>query len=334
MKLTITLSLVLLISFLNGNSQNQKYIVKDSQTNVQIEFSGINFLNNTGIYTDAKGEFYADATKTPTIIVSHLSYEEKKVDLNNTDSIIYLTPKLISINEIVVESNKLKKQYIDINTSNKKTKNFAGFGTYGYQLAVLIKPSDTSKKYYLDQISIPIKEDQIWMRINNVKKIPNALVRINFCKNLNNEPSDSLLNYSEYVLLNKKTYKRTSLDHKLNTKISVPKEGLFCIFTLLGKTDDSGNLIVEKPTYKRNHHGEEIIFMKYLPIQIPLEDDKQTSFSRSYFNKENSSYCNISPSFSVPINLASEERDSFIKEKRNELDNFKVPIRYKLYFYE
>ncbi|OYQ47921.1 hypothetical protein CHU92_00925 [Flavobacterium cyanobacteriorum] len=334
MKLKIIFLVV--ICFLNGYSQNQKYIVKDSLTNEVIEFVGINFLNNVGVYTGSNGEFYADPSRTPKIIISHLSYEEKIVQLYKSDNIIYLTPKVINLNEIVIENKKLKKQFIDINTSNKNTKNFSGFGTYGYQLAVLIKPIDTLKNYYLDQISLPINVDKLWMSINNMKEVPNALVRINFSINSNNKPSDSLFNYLEYILLNKKTYKEGFVYHKMKTRISVPKEGLFCILTLLGETDLKGNLIVEKPTYKSYNLGKEIIFFKYLPIQIPLqkENEEQNSFSRSYFNKEDNAYGNVTPLIAVPSSLTSKERASYIREKSEELGRFSVPIKYTLYYYD
>lgn len=315
-------------------SQKIKFSVKDSLTHKPIEFVSIDFLNGNGIYSDKNGEVIIDVNNIEKIKLNHSSYETKFILCKNISKEVYLNPKYNFIKEITV-TQSLNKTYKTYKNLKQKENGFCDLGMYGYEIAIPINIAKQSKSCYLDEITIPIKLDEIWMAINNIEELPLSIVKISFVENVNNKPSDSLIGKPEYYFIDKRSIAKKRIQHKLKKRVLVPVEGLFCVITFLGRADSDGNLLLEIPTYKSKILGKEEIFTKYLPIQSPIFEtpSENTAFSRNNFNLD-SSFCKIFPRTSTPAGLTNEESKKYLKDKINQMPYFTAHLDFKYYYYE
>jgi hypothetical protein len=315
-------------------SQNFKFQIRDSITQKPIQFVSVNLLNGYGFYSNEYGEVNLYHLEVEKIQLSHLSYETKEIKIKNINDVVFLNLKTNAIKEVIITQGK-NKVYISNKKSKLKDSLFCDFGTYGYELAIPIKIEIKDKKCYLDEINIPIRIDDIWMKINNIGEKPLSLIRINFSENFNNIPSDSLLTNSEYYFIDKKTLQRKSIQYKLKKRLLVPSDGLFCIITFLGKADVNGNLVIEMPTYKSKFLGKDFVYSRFQPLQIPIldADSEMLTFCRNSFSK-NSMFNKVIPRTSTPQNLTKEETQFYLTDKVNKTPNYKVQIDCKYYYYE
>lgn len=326
----ITLLLTVSICF----SQKLKFQIKDSLTHKPVEFVSIDLLNGHGFYANEYGEVNLNYHGIEKIQISHLSYETKQIEIKNISDVIYLSQKKNQINEIKITQG-IKKVFLTHKKPKLKDHLFCDFGTYGYELAIPLKVETSDQKCYLDEITIPIRVDDMWMKINNIEKNPLSLIKISFQENVDNLPSDSLLNEPEYYFIDKKTLQRKSIQHKLKKRVMIPKEGLFCLITFLGEANEKGELLIEMPTYKREINGKEIIFSKYQPLQIPIHEEvsEKITLSRNYFSK-NSNFKKVFPRITTPSGLSKEETQLYLNNEINKMPNYNIELDYKFYYYE
>jgi len=314
-------------------SQSIRFQVKDSLTKENIEFVSVNLLNGTGFFTNEDGKVVADLSGINTIELSHVSYETKKILAANIGSIIYLQRRINLLNEIQIVGKNSKK-YFTYKTKKTKEPSLFGFGTYGAQVAMLIQV-DSEKDCFLDEVLIPVKVDELWKKINNIKVDPLSIVRITFNKNVEENPSDSLLQIAKYIFVDKKMLRNEIINFKLPTRIRIPKSGLFCVITMIGKADVNGNLQFEIPTRKEEIDGKIVSFAKYLPIQIPINElhDDSADLSRNFFGTDLHFY-KVKPAIAVPRALSKEETVDYLKYESAKMPNYKVGIGYKYFYYE
>ena len=102
----------LIFHFLNVHSQSIKVKVIDSQTFDSIPFSTIYFSSSKGIISDKSGVFelvLKEQISEDSIFVSSMGYEKVAYLLSDfNDSIIYLKPKPIELNNVIVNNKILK----------------------------------------------------------------------------------------------------------------------------------------------------------------------------------------------------------------------------------
>lgn len=314
-------------------SQSISFQIKDSITNKGIEFVSINMLNGKGFYSNENGFVIADFLGEKIIELSHVSYETKRINVSEIVNEVYLKQKVTELNEIqIIQSNK--KSFISKELDKSKSNKACILGMYGFQIATLIE-SNTKKRSFLNDLVIPFKVNDMLSEVNNDFETPYSIIEISFRNNINGFPADSLIEKPEFFFIDKKTLRKEIIYYSLINKIMIPDEGIFCIITFIGKADENGQLILENPTRKSYYKDKEILFTKYLPIEIPLyvDNGKIKTFCRSSFNK-NSLFRKITPPISAPIELNDEERADYLNKKIEEMDNFKINIGYKLYYYE
>ncbi|MDI9861927.1 peptidase associated/transthyretin-like domain-containing protein [Flectobacillus roseus] len=110
-------------------AQNTKLIIIDRGTNLPIALASIYTQRGVGSYSSEDGSAVLNINTNDTLYIKHLSYneviltyEDIKHLANNT---IYLSPKIIELQQVVVKPQKLKKislGYYNENTlSNKAT---------------------------------------------------------------------------------------------------------------------------------------------------------------------------------------------------------------------
>ena len=102
----------LIFHFLSVHSQSIKVKVIDSQTFDSIPFSTIYFSSSKGIISDKSGVFelvLKEQISEDSIFVSSMGYEKVAYLLSDfNDSIIYLKPKPIELNNVIVNNKILK----------------------------------------------------------------------------------------------------------------------------------------------------------------------------------------------------------------------------------
>ncbi|WP_396150129.1 hypothetical protein [Flavobacterium sp.] len=331
MKLKIVL--IFLLYFLKFEAQSLKFQILDSLTNSGIEFVSINLLNGNGFYSDEEGRVTADFSGVQTIELSHVSYENIRINTSEITDVIYLKKNIYQLKEIELSQSN-KKKYLTEKLQRSNETSACGFGAYGFQLATLIKVN-TKKKCFLDEVSIPIVLDKLWMKTNNNFDLPYSIVQISFLENNDGLPSDSLISNPEYFFIDKDVIKNEVIKFKLKSSIEIFDKGIFCSITLIGKADKDGNLVLESPIRRTFFRNKEVVLTKYLPLQIPLKIDQNgpISFSKNSFSK-NSKFSKVRPPVSVSIYLSDEDRENRLEEITKEMNNFKINIGFKYHYYE
>jgi hypothetical protein len=126
--------LFVLISF-NVKAQSKKVKIIDSISLEPVPFATIFFSNNNGIISDENGFFELvpeQFSKKDSLFISSMGFESKQFSLDIfNDSIIRLSPKTISLKNVIVTNNQLSsveiidsvKLYIDRNYNFGITKN-------------------------------------------------------------------------------------------------------------------------------------------------------------------------------------------------------------------
>lgn len=313
-------------------SQNHIFIVKDSLNNSTIEYVSVNLLNGYGIFSDYDGVVSLDKERIEEIELSHISYETKRIKINEIRDEVFLKPKTYVLNEVVMSSYK-KKKYFTKNLIKQKHDSQIHIGTYGYQLAIHIEIENQNS--YLEEISIPVIIDKLWMEINRQKFVPYSLIQISFHGNNENSPCLYEIYETETVFLDKSIFKKELITYKLKNRLYIPNEGVYCVITFLGKSDNMGNLIHESPFYTSNFKNEEIILTKYFPVQVPIMISQLNSnlLCRNIFNK-NSRFSKAHPMIASKSNLSTEEKHQYLKSKIDHLPYYMVNVGLKYYSYE
>ena len=126
--------LLVLISF-NVKAQSKKVKIIDSISFEPVPFATIFFSNNNGIISDENGFFELvpeQFSKKDSLFISSMGFESKQFSLDIfNDSIIRLSPKTISLKNVIVTNNQLSsveiidsvKVYIDRNYNFGITEN-------------------------------------------------------------------------------------------------------------------------------------------------------------------------------------------------------------------
>ena len=219
MKKTIIILLTSLF-FVNINAQKKiESKIKDSITQKSIPYVNIAYLNlNIGTMSDEKGYFNLKKIDTLKYIqISSLGYESKIVNIKRIDSIIFLQPKIETLNEIVVYGKNIdynKNIRLGLNQSFNKIKTSLPFG---YEFSAFIE-----NKYKKRGI---IKE--VFLNLNKTNEYDFiATYNIKFYRydSIRKEPGELLSEKNIFVKPKNKTYILKINVENLN--ISLPKNGI------------------------------------------------------------------------------------------------------------
>jgi len=96
---------------LNINSQSSTVKVLDSLTLSSIPFATVYFSNNKGIITDIDGRFELINEQYGTndsLFISSMGYKKTSLKISNfKDSIVYMIPEMITLENVVVTNRNL-----------------------------------------------------------------------------------------------------------------------------------------------------------------------------------------------------------------------------------
>ncbi len=217
----IILAAALLTTF-TAFSQNKCFTVLDTLTNEPIPYCNIVLGNNQGFTTNHIGEFCIKSNKeilSSPITVSNISYHQKSVIVNNTDTIIYLNPKHYKLNDININWSKIKFTYL----GNKLSKpdsyiHLWRFCQTGIHISALKKNTGI-----IETVIVPIQNP-------NEQKVPFRLhiYAADSLMQIGNE----LLPENVYGQGVDKNYETIEID-VLKYQIKIPENGVFITIELL-----------------------------------------------------------------------------------------------------
>ena len=109
-------SILLLLFFVNLNAQSVTVKVLDSLSFSPIPFATVYFSNSSGIISDENGDFELiknELTDEDSLFVSSMGYNKISFSLNQfKDSIVFLSPKPIELNNVILTNRDLSSEEI------------------------------------------------------------------------------------------------------------------------------------------------------------------------------------------------------------------------------
>lgn len=292
MKKLFLLYFLFILSINFSYSQSKKLIILDSISNLPVKYANINLLNGFGIFSNENGKLNISDINVKSIEISHISYESKKLDLRKkNDSVIFLTPKIIKLNEIVIAQKNLNI-IKSVNTKPKKHSNYKEmyFSSIGFKLAFKINAYE-NKINFLRSIEIPLfkKANDETKKLYSEKLYPyKTLVKIEILESIDDKPGENLYDYINYEIINSDLI-NDSFVSIFEKNIRIPVEGLFVSVTFIGKVNYKNELIIEMP-YDINEKYPDGKFTKYILPNIPIisrQNDTKTFFRFDYETEVN-----------------------------------------------
>ena len=153
--------LLILIVYYDINAQSLSIQVKDSLTLTPIPFSTVSFSNNKGLISDENGIFQlikSELINQDSLYVSSMGYEKVSYPLIKfKDSIIYLRPKPVVLNDVILTNKRLSSieiiqevyKNIDKNYEKDLTKN---------KIFLSKRSSSKTKRFNTSKFKSSIKE--------------------------------------------------------------------------------------------------------------------------------------------------------------------------------
>ena len=153
--------LLIFIAYYDINAQSLSIQVKDSLTLSPIPFSTVSFSNNKGLISDENGIFQlikSELINQDSLYVSSMGYEKVSYPLIKfKDSIIYLRPKPVVLNDVILTNKRLSSieiiqevyKNIDKNYEKDLTKN---------KIFLSKRSSSKTKRFNTSKFKSSIKE--------------------------------------------------------------------------------------------------------------------------------------------------------------------------------
>jgi hypothetical protein len=228
------LILLLILNFhLDVCSQNFK--VCDFETKKGIPFSTVKF-NKSGIYSDENGTINMSFEKNTILFFSAMNYINLEINSDNLKDTIFLTPKKIILEEVIVSNKPKKNLLIDF---LKKAKNFSSWPLQSKsELVVFIKPKVKNKTFNLDSFSILLdKIKEFDKKIKNAKSV----VRINVYELQDNKISNQLFS-SKPIYVD--AFEKETIEYGFDeNEIYIDENGICIGIEMIGLVDENGKII-------------------------------------------------------------------------------------------
>ena len=205
------------------HSQTINGVVKDSVTGETIAFSNIVLKNGKGTYSSESGIFQLELKniKTDTLKVSTLGYHSKiltGIDFKNPSKLeVLLKPKIVSLDEVLIASTKIKYNN-KIILGERKEGNISVTSLIGYETALFI---DNPKKIkgQLNRIYIDLKNRR------DAEYIATFNIKFYNLDTVTNKPGKELYSKNFYVKPKNKNYRLWV--NVTDLKMPFPENGMY-----------------------------------------------------------------------------------------------------------
>lgn len=218
--------------FLGSNIQSQDIIIVDSITKKPIEFASVR-IKNDGFYSDRKGRVRIDGIINDTISFFHLAYHTKNIFLNKIPDSVFLNPKIIELDEIILGA---KTNILEIKPA-KKSRNYGSW--------VLMPKSELISYLYprSDFIGLPINKIVIpFERKKELKEKTNsyAYMRLSI-RSVKDSLLGKLLWASESLKISGTQNDKIEIDFE-NKPILFDSKGIAVVIELIGYFENEKRL--------------------------------------------------------------------------------------------
>ena len=153
--------LLIFIAYYDINSQSLSIQVKDSLTLTPIPFSTVSFSNNKGLISDENGIFQlikSELINQDSLYVSSMGYEKVSYPLIKfKDSIIYLRPKPVVLNDVILTNKRLSSIEIIQEVYKNIDKNYEK-GLTKNKIFLSKRSSSKTKRFNTSKFKSSIKE--------------------------------------------------------------------------------------------------------------------------------------------------------------------------------
>ena len=153
--------LLIFIAYYDINAQSLSIQVKDSLTLSPIPFSTVSFSNNKGLISDENGIFQlikSELINQDSLYVSSMGYEKVSYPLIKfKDSIIYLRPKPVVLNDVILTNKRLSSIEIIQQVYKNIDKNYEK-GLTKNKIFLSKRSSSKTKRFNTSKFKSSIKE--------------------------------------------------------------------------------------------------------------------------------------------------------------------------------
>ena len=153
--------LLIFIAYYDINAQSLSIQVKDSLTLTPIPFSTVSFSNNKGLISDENGIFQlikSELINQDSLYVSSMGYEKVSYPLIKfKDSIIYLRPKPVVLNDVILTNKRLSSIEIIQEAYKNIDKNYEK-GLTKNKIFLSKRSSSKTKRFNTSKFKSSIKE--------------------------------------------------------------------------------------------------------------------------------------------------------------------------------
>lgn len=248
----------------------QNFHVLDSITKEPLSFAIIK-TSTGGFYTDEAGKFNYKTNEL--IEVYYLGYKDKVVNTRTTKDTILLIPKIITLNEVIINSNQQLSKIGFLNHS-------ATMSNYPVnpknEILICIYSDNKYVGSYIQSIYIPLNKIKHYNKTDKLYKNAPGVFRINIYEIENNLPGNKIYNSKPIKFI---MSEREKIEFDLSDNmIMLPKEGLAFGLEMIGRVDNNGNFI------------EDNSYMRPLLTDIVSPDYSAITYKREIFSKENKFY--------------------------------------------
>lgn len=223
---------------------SQKIIICDSITKSPIPFANISTITS-GTYSDLNGTVLVPSDYE-NITVSHISYFSKNLVYNRNLDTIFLAPKTVLLEEVIISPSPSKKVNLGFLKRDKRLSSLPIQPQR--ELVIEIIPDSAYVNFKIEKIEIPLNKIKLYNKKDKIYKNKKAIFRLNIYT-LKNEKDLHLIYQSEYTDFimserEKHVFDISREDIRLNDK------SMFFGVEMIGTIDDNGGF-VEDDTFIR-----------------------------------------------------------------------------------
>ncbi|MEX2349778.1 MAG: hypothetical protein WD554_02765 [Flavobacteriaceae bacterium] len=234
MKKNITL---LIFVFLMSIGKAQDIIVADAENRTPIPFVTVK-LDETGLYTNEKGIFRTDLSKSKSLELHHLGYKTLKVNTVDIQDTLFMKPEATLLNEIVINIKGENSIQLKPLRSSRKFKSY--ILAMAWENVIVLHPNKEILDFFVDEVTIPFNKRNKSTKQDYLEGTK-AFVRINIYEVENNMPSKQTYS-SNPIEIHAQDKDEIKLDLS-DLFIKLSEKGVSFGIEFLGFYDDNDNLI-------------------------------------------------------------------------------------------
>jgi hypothetical protein len=229
--------------YFSCNAQEKKIVFCDISSKETIE--NVHVVSKDNVYiSNNEGNVFLSSRLNDLLKASHLSYNDNCFFLKDTQDTLFLRPKDIILNEVIIKGNKVKTKKIfpkkDVN--HYYTKNWGKSPPIDKKLslAIFFPNEDKSRKQVIKKILVATSDYQIYdfnknesIKMKGAKYSP-FKVNLYSVDSINFKPKEMIFE-NDFIIQLEKNKEYAEL--KINEEFNLPNDGIFIVISNLEKNE-------------------------------------------------------------------------------------------------